>query len=303
MSTTAVCAAMPADKETVKTLGLGYFPFFLILLHVIYIFFTFWSLMSSMFSHVQHGTPVCCYNYFDYTYYGIWQQCGERVQFNRWWISISICSLEDLISEGIFIRLLAEISEYNKQQGGTLNCEVQSSYFLLRLISLAWRVLVCIQTYDSPGGLIGEVRSPERLQVPDSEQMLTNRNTNTPEGHSKCVCVFLPLGRRSMRLAGSALHWSRTCSHGHLLVYDASQKTDKPKLLFILQLPCKWSSQLSPHAINPDPQTRRQWFGFPLILLHIPFFSICLFWPLNLRFLSFCLFFYCSLSSSYRADV
>lgn len=59
------------------------------------------------------------------------------------------------------------------------------------LISSLWWVLVCIQTYDSPGGLIGKACSPQRCQVPDSEQMLTNRNTNTPEGPRVCVCACM----------------------------------------------------------------------------------------------------------------
>lgn len=146
------------------------------------------------------------------------------------------------------------VCEYNRQQGCIFDWEVQGSYFPLLLISLAWWVLVCIQTYDSPGGLIGEVCSPKRCQVPDSEQMLTNRNTNTPEGPGMCVCVcvFFSLTTRRVSMAGIELRWSRKCSHGHLQVHDASQKTDKPKLLFILQLQCKWSSLLS---LKQSPQT------------------------------------------------
>lgn len=67
-----------------------------------------------------------------------------------------------------------------------------------------------------------------------------------------CVCVFPSLTSRRVRLAGIELRWSRTSSHGHLPVHDASQKTDKPKLLFILQLQCKWSSLLS---LMQSPQT------------------------------------------------
>lgn len=171
------------------------------------------------------------------------------------------CFLEYLISGEIFVWLHAVcvcvyvfVCEYNKQQGCILDCEVQGLYFPLLLISLPWWVLVCIQTYDSPGGLIGEVCSPKRCQVPDSEQMLTNSNTNTPEGPHVCMCVrvFLSLRGRRVRMAGIELRWSRTSSHGHLAVHDASQKTDKPKLLFILQLQCKWSSLLSPMQ-SPRP--------------------------------------------------
>lgn len=67
-----------------------------------------------------------------------------------------------------------------------------------------------------------------------------------------CVRVFLSLRGRRVRMAGIELRWSRTSSHGHLAVHDASQKTDKPKLLFILQLQCKWSSLLSPMQ-SPRP--------------------------------------------------
>jgi len=60
-----------------------------------------------------------------------------------------------------------------------------------------------------------------------------------------CICIFLALGTRGARMAGIELRWSRTCTHGHLPVHDASQETDKPKLLFIPQLHCKCSSLLS----------------------------------------------------------
>ena len=72
----------------------------------------------------------------------------------------------------------------NKRQGCIFDWELQGSYFPLPLISLAWWALVRIQTYDNPGGLVAEICTPKRCQVPDSEQMLTNRNTNTPEGPS-----------------------------------------------------------------------------------------------------------------------
>lgn len=155
----------------------------------------------AVFSGVQRGTPVYCCNYFDYTYYGVLQQSGERVQFNLQWISIltenkrkkkfalwNIWSAERY-SYGYMLWVCVFVCEYNKQQGCILDCEVQGSYFPLLLISFPWWALVCIHTCDSPGGLIGDACSPKRCQVPDSEQMLTNRNTNTPEG--PCVCMHL----------------------------------------------------------------------------------------------------------------
>lgn len=80
------------------------------------------------------------------------------------------------------LRVCLCVCEYNKQEGCILDCEVQGLYFPLLLISLPWWVSVCIQTYDSPGGPIGEACSPKRCQVPDSEQM---------RGASVCVCVSL----------------------------------------------------------------------------------------------------------------
>ncbi len=80
----------------------------------------------------------------------------------------------------------------------------------------------------------------------------TETQTHQRDPVCVCMCVFPPLTRRRVRMAGIELRWSRTSSHGHLPVHDASQKTDKPKLLFILQLQCKWSSLLS---LMQSPQT------------------------------------------------
>lgn len=44
--------------------------------------FVFFDFLCAVFSDVQRETPVCCYNYFNYTCYGVLQQSGNRVQFN-----------------------------------------------------------------------------------------------------------------------------------------------------------------------------------------------------------------------------
>lgn len=109
------------------------------------------------------------------------------------------------------------------------------------------RFPACIQICDSPEKPIGEAYSPRRCQVPDSEQMLTN--TNAPEGPPVCVCMYgfvcFPPSSRRGKTAGSGPRRSRTSSHGHLPVHNASQKTDKPELLFISHRCSKWSSVLS----------------------------------------------------------
>lgn len=118
------------------------------------------------------------------------------------------------------------------------------------------------------GGLIGEAHSPKRCQVSDSEQMLTNRNKKHTRGTLHC-CLCVHPSLRRVRMAGIELRRGRTSSHGHLPVHDASQKTDKAKLLFILQLQCKWSSLLS--LFTPD-----------LLTVHILLFTVSLHHPLSL---------------------
>lgn len=60
------------------------------------------------------------------------------------------------------------------------------------------------------------------------------------------LCVFPRLlSSRRGKTAGSGPRRSRTSSHGHLPVHNASQKTDKPDLLFISHRCSKWSSVLS----------------------------------------------------------
>lgn len=84
----------------------------------------------------------------------------------------------------------------------------------------------------------------------------TETQTHQRDPACACVCVFLFLWLgEGVKLAGIELRWSRTSSHGHLPVHDASQKIDKPKLLFILQLQCKWSYLLSLMQSPPDPLT------------------------------------------------
>lgn len=45
-----------------------------------------WNALCSVACGMEH-LRVCC-NYFDYTFYGVLKQSGERVQFNLKWISI-----------------------------------------------------------------------------------------------------------------------------------------------------------------------------------------------------------------------
>ena len=209
---------LSVDKVAVMTLDLN-FAFFFFLFFFFFLSRDVYSIHCQwrcvVFSGVRRGTPVCCCNYFDYTYYGVLQQPGERVQFNLQWISILTenererekKSLAGIFNQRRDIRIVARCEllcvcvcvflcvNIISNRDAYWTAEFKGCTFPLLLISLPWWVLVCIQTYDSPGGLIGEACSPKRCQVPDSEQMLTNRNTNTPEGPRVCVCacVCIPL--------------------------------------------------------------------------------------------------------------
>ena len=145
---------LSVDKVAVMTLDLNFVSFFFLLARDVYSIHCQWR--CAVFSGVRRGTPVCCCNYFDYTYYGVLQQSGERVQFNLQWISILTenkrerekknCLLEYLISGEIFVWLhavsscvcvcvcvcvyvCAFVCEYNKQQGCILDCGVQGLHF------------------------------------------------------------------------------------------------------------------------------------------------------------------------------
>lgn len=67
------------------------------------------------------------------------------------------------------------------------------------------------------------------------------------------LCVFPRLlpSRRGEKTAGSGPRGSRKSSHGHLPVHDASQKTDKPELLFI---PHRWSKRSSVLSLIHTPR-------------------------------------------------
>lgn len=198
-----------------------------------------------------------------------------------------------------FLCVYVCVCQYNKQQECILGCEVQGLYFPSLLISLPWWLLVCIQTYDSPGGLVGEASSPKRCQVPDSEQMLTNSNTNTPEGPSVCMCLDIFLTRGRVRMAGIELHWSRTSSHGHLPVHDASQKTDKPNSFLF----CDYNvngAPVWPLCNHPRPTDCTE-SGLDSLSFSVTFLS-CLSLAAFIR-LRLPLSLYCSLLSTWRADI
>lgn len=188
----------------------------------------------------------------------LFQQSGRWLPFYLHWISIVSENKREELSgifyqprDALYTQLCVCVCVITRR-GGYWTVKFKGP----TLISLLCWLLVCIQTCDSPRGSVGEGVSPRRCQVPDLEQMLTNRNTNPPEG--LCVSVVslsLSLARScslTWRRADFELRWSRTSSCGHLLVHESSQKTDKPKLLLIQQLRCKWRLSLMPKHLPPS---------------------------------------------------
>ena len=142
---------LSVDKVAVMTLDLN-FAFFFFLFFFFFLSRDVYSIHCQwrcvVFSGVRRGTPVCCCNYFDYTYYGVLQQPGERVQFNLQWISILTenererekKSLAGIFNQRRDIRIVARcellcvcvcvfVCDYNKQQGCILDCGVQGLHF------------------------------------------------------------------------------------------------------------------------------------------------------------------------------
>lgn len=113
---------------------------------------------------------------------------------------------------------------------------------------------------------------PQRCQVLDSEQMLTNRNTNTPAGNGwSCEALFWLFWLR--KKAGIAQVEQAAMSISPL--HDTTQKTDKAQLLIIQQLPCKCGSLLSFGGVHLQPRLHQVTPGvfsaLPIHLFALPF--------------------------------
>lgn len=232
----------------------------------------------SIFSRVQPGTPVCCCNYFDYTYHRVFQQTGERSQFHLPRISIptpkqvrekkwNIWLVEGYSNAAPFV------CDCNKQLGCTLVCEVPTSFHFW--LVLAWWLAVRIQTGDDPGSLAA---LPEDGRLPDSEQMLTNRNKKHARG-TRSVRGPPAFGlEKGARATGSELRRGRTCSHGHLPLHDVSQENWQAKADFYSAATGKKKKRSfhpEHHPISPRTHKLHQ----ELICLPLTFLVILLFCP------------------------
>lgn len=146
-----------------------------------------------------------------------------------------------------------------------MDCEVTGLYFSFFFFSAFYRF--CLDGYWSASRHV-TVRGASLLKpaLPeDARCLIRNKCSQTEtQTHQRdlmcadvCVCrhrcvlslfflSFFLLHSRWVKTAGAELRRSRTSSHGHLPVHDASQKSDKPKLLFIPRLPPV------PHAIAPQ---------------------------------------------------